>query len=175
MSDGWVPAATRSETAVRGSLPVTRDSPAHVAWWLTGERGGRVRVEILLTGERSPRVQSVEVRSVVEPSEALDVLVERVVAVLNQQPPELSWPADLVPAGRTDADLESDDRSLRVAAAEFSPVRRAPLTHGDGSTSVTVPLVGVHGRLEAKIVVDGTGALTERTLRVERLSAPIDP
>ena len=155
--------------------PVTRDSPAHVVWWLTGERGGRVRVEILLTGERAPRVQSVEVRSVAEPSEALQALVERVVAVLNHQPSEPSWPADLVPAGQTDADRELDDRSLRVAAAEFSPVRRARPTHGDGSTSVTVPLVGVHGRLELKIEVDDTGALTQRTVRVERLSAPIDP
>ena len=40
---------------------------------------------------------------------------------------------------------------------------------------MTVPLVGVHGRLELKVVVDETGALTQRTLRVERLSAPIDP
>ena len=155
--------------------PVTRDSPAHVVWWLTGERGGRVRVEILLTGERAPRVQSVEVRSVAEPSEALQALVERVVTVLNHQPSEPSWPADLVPAGQTDADHELDDRALRVAAAEFSPVRRGRPTHGDGSTSVTVPLVGVHGRLELKIEVDDTGALTQRTLRVERLSAPIDP
>ncbi len=155
--------------------PVTRESPAHVAWWLTGELGGRVRVEILLTGERAPRVQSVEVRSVAEPSEALQALVERVVTVLNHQPSEPSWPADLVPAGHTEADRGLDDRALRVAAAEFSPVRRARPTHGDGSTSVTVPLVGVHGRLELQIVVDETGALTQRTLRVERLSAPIDP
>ena len=122
--------------------PVTRDSPAHVAWWLTGERGGRVRVEILLTGERAPRVQSMEVRSVAEPSEALQALVERVVEVLNHQPSEPSWPAELVPAGQTDADRELDDRSLRVAAAAFAPVRRMRPTHGDGSTTVTVPLVG---------------------------------
>jgi len=40
---------------------------------------------------------------------------------------------------------------------------------------VTVPLVGDHGRLELEIVVDDTGALTQRTLRAERMSAPIDP
>ena len=128
-------------------------------------------MEILLTGERSPRVQSVEVRSVPEPSESLQALVERVITVLNHQPSEPSWPADLVPAGRTEADHDLDDRSLRVAAAEFSPVRRMRPTHGDGNTTVTVPLSGAQGRLELKIVVDETGTLTDRTLRPERLSA----
>jgi hypothetical protein len=44
-------------------------------------------------------------------------------------------------------------------------------THGDGNTTVTVPLSGAQGRLELKIVVDETGTLTDRTLRPERLSA----
>ena len=150
---------------------VTRESPAHVAWWLTGEHGGRVRVEILMTGEPAPRVQSMDVRSVAEPSEALQALVERVVEVLNHQPPEPSWPPELVPAGQTDADRDLDDRSLRVAAAAFAPVRRRRPSHGDGNTTVTVPLSGARGRLDLTIVVDDTGALTTRTLRPERLPA----
>ena len=40
--------------------------PSHLAWWLRGERG-RVRVEILMSPERPPRVQGLTITSVPEP------------------------------------------------------------------------------------------------------------
>ena len=44
------------------STPIISDSPAHLAWWMTGERG-RVQFEITMTPERPPRVQWLDVIS----------------------------------------------------------------------------------------------------------------
>ncbi len=157
--------------------PAESDSPSDLAWWLRGERGGRVRVEIMMNGERPPRVQSLELREVAEPTPALLALAERVAALLSGEPP-VAWPDDLRPAGTREADPDPDthdaaDRSLRAAAAIFGPVEVAAPTHGDGSTTATFPLRGDGGTLSVTITVDqASGALTELKLRPDRRTPP---
>jgi hypothetical protein len=69
---------------VHGSLPrdeaaeTESDSPFHLAWWLFGQRG-RVRVEMLLTPELPPRVQTSDLCSVPVPPAAVAALAGRIV------------------------------------------------------------------------------------------------
>ena len=44
------------------------DGPAQATWWLRGDRGGRVKVEILLSPHPTPLIQSVTWLSVPEPA-----------------------------------------------------------------------------------------------------------
>ena len=66
--------------------------PSHLAWWLRGERG-RVRVEILMSPERPPRVQGLTIISVPEPPPQLADIARRLAASLGTPGP--AWPADL--------------------------------------------------------------------------------
>ena len=45
----------------RADSPVESASPAHARWWVEGERA-RVQLEVLLTPERSPRIQALVVK-----------------------------------------------------------------------------------------------------------------
>ena len=45
--------------------------PAQAVWWLRGERGGRVKVDILLSPHPTPRIQAVTWLSVPEPAAAV--------------------------------------------------------------------------------------------------------
>ena len=50
--------------------PEASESPAHLTWWLRGERGW-VRLVLLVTPEPSPRIQRFAVTAVPDPSDAL--------------------------------------------------------------------------------------------------------
>jgi CubicO group peptidase (beta-lactamase class C family) len=134
--------------AVHGALrpdpeePVVSWSPAHLQWWLAGERG-RVRVEILLSPERPPRVQSFDATSVPEPPAPLAAVARRVAALLGAAGP--SWPDDLV---LTEAiDRPALDRELRAAEALFGPVVLGPALSGDGVKAASWRLRGARGDL----------------------------
>ena len=145
--------------------PIESDSAGHLAWWMRGERGGRVRLEILLNAERPPRLQSLEIREVCDPSPALRAMAERVANLLSDEPPA-AWPDDLRPPAREGGGVTADDegrdaadRSLRVAAAMFGPVELGPPTDGDGTTTATFPLRGHRGTLTIALTVDPAGRL----------------
>ena len=102
-------------------LPAESDSPAHLVWWLRGERGGRVRVEILLTGERPPRVQTFELRSVPDPSPAMAEAIRRVAELIAEPGP--AWPDALPLDGGVDR--AALDRALRAAVGGVRTTRRS--------------------------------------------------
>jgi CubicO group peptidase (beta-lactamase class C family) len=152
--------------------PIGSESPSDLAWWMRGERGGRVRVEILLNAERPPRVQSMDIREVPEPSPALRALAERVADLLSGEPPA-AWPDDLRPAGTVEATRDGADRSLRAAAAMFGPVAVADPTHCESPNAATFPLRGDRGALTVTLAVDrNTGKLTDLVLRPDRRTPP---
>ncbi len=124
-------------------------SPAHLEWWLVGERG-RVRVEILLSPERPALVQSLEITSVPEPPDALTELARRIAALLDG--PGATWPDDAALGDGVDRAVL--DRELRSAEALFGPVTLGPVTAGDGSREAAWRLLGERGDLTLTIELD---------------------
>ena len=150
-------------------LPAESDSPAHLVWWLRGERGGRVRVEILLTGERPPRVQTFELRSVPDPSPAMAEAIRRVAELIAEPVP--AWPDALPLDGGVDR--AALDQALRAASAGYGPLTVGPATRGDGDRDVTVELRGDRGTVELRLALDPeTGAVATVVLVPRTVSAP---
>jgi CubicO group peptidase (beta-lactamase class C family) len=162
--------------------PATSESPAHLAWWLRGERGW-VRASILVNPEPVPRLQAMRLSAVPDPSAELVGLAERLLeAARDGHDGAPAWPADLV-AG-PDVDVTVVTRALLAAAARFGPMRLGFPTAGDGHATATLE---IHGEL-AKGVDAGpsapatltvardpdTGALTAAALRIADREAPVE-
>src|SRR4029079_6721889 len=68
-------------------------------WWVAGDRG-RVKVEIILSPERPPKVQGLRLTSVPDPSDGLASIAAQLAGRLGEMNP--AWPADLpLPQART--------------------------------------------------------------------------
>lgn len=133
----------------------------HATWWYAGERGGRVRVEIRLSPESPPRVQTLAITSVPEPSEPLAAVGAALVAAVNVTDPEP--PAEL--ALGPEVDRLALARVLRIAGARYAPVALGPAVAGDGSTAATWRIRGPHGELELAVERDqATGIITKVAL-----------
>jgi len=144
-------------------------SPAHIAWWMVGERG-RVKVEILLSPERPPHVQSLTLTSVPDPSPALAAFADRLAALLGTPGP--SWPSD-VPLAAS-ADRPAIERGLRAAEARFGPVALGLPTAGDGEKSATWRLSGDRGDLTLAIELDAPdGAVEKATFAPVSMETPV--
>jgi CubicO group peptidase (beta-lactamase class C family) len=130
-------------------------TPFHLAWWLAGDRG-RVRVEILLSPELPPKVQTFAVTSVPEPPARLRAAAERIVAAITDDgaagPVVVDWPPDLTVG--TSVDLGAVVRAMRATEATFAPVRLGPPIAGDGETKATFRLESPRGRLELSLQLD---------------------
>jgi CubicO group peptidase (beta-lactamase class C family) len=126
----------------------------HQLWWLQGERGGRVRVEILLDPELSPKLQTFAVTSVPEPPHSLRHAAEEVVDAIGTAggPDGLEWPGDL--AIGPNVDVAAVRRQLRAAEARFGPVELGPPIDGDGELKATFRLHGARGHLELALTYD---------------------
>ena len=125
----------------------------HQVWWLTGERGGRVRVEILLTPEASPRLQTFALTSVPEPPQAVRHAAEELVDAINKGGSGgVEWPAG--EAVGPDVDLAAVRRQLRATEARFGPVELGPPIDGDGERKATYRLHGARGHLELTLTHD---------------------
>ena len=144
-------------------------SPAHLAWWMAGERG-RVKVEILLSPERPPRVQALTLTSVPDPSPALAAIADRLAALLGTAGP--SWPSD-VPLAAS-ADRPVIERGLRAAEARFGPIALGLPTAGDGEKSATWRLSGDRGDLTLAIELDAPhGAVEKATFAPVSMETPV--
>ena len=146
-------------------------SPAHLDWWLRGD-GGWVRLELLASPERDPRIQRLELTAVHDPSRALAELAARVLAIAGSPVP--AWPADIV-AG-PDVDVTAVERSLRAAAARFGAMRLGLPTAGDGRTSATFDVDGDdNGRAALTVSIDpDSGAVTALALVAAEREAPAE-
>jgi serine-type D-Ala-D-Ala carboxypeptidase/endopeptidase len=150
------------------------ETPFHLAWWLRGERGGRVRVEIRLSPELPPRVQMLRLTSVPEPDPRLARTVDRILAALGE--PAAGWPMEVEigePADRSllgllafpiALDHASLDRACRAAAARFMPLGAWRAVGGDGATTLIVRAPGRDAVLELGVALDGEGRLIQATL-----------
>ena len=110
-------------------------SPAHLSWWLCGP-GGRVRVEIRLTPQVPPQVQTLAVTAVRWPPADVRALADELAAALAE--PDPAWPAGWILDDAEPADEVR--RSLRVAAAWTGASRVATVTAGDGESHATFQL-----------------------------------
>ena len=137
--------------------PEVSESPAHLTWWLRGERGW-VRLGLLVTPEPSPRVQRFAVTAVPDPSDAL--LGHR-----GQDPRRRRVAvAGLARRRRRPAQTSIWSRSNgRCGPPRHAsgPMRRGLPMAGDGTTTATFQVDGDDGRAELKITVDPeSGAVT---------------
>ena len=133
------------EAAVAQLGPLEREpvaprsaSPAHLSWWLGGP-GGRLRVEIRLTPQVPPQVQTLAVTAVRFPPADVRALAEHLAAALIDAEP--GWPAGwLLPDPVLDPGVEEVRRALRVAAAWSGACRVTAVTAGDGESHATFRL-----------------------------------
>ena len=131
------------------------DTPAHCRWWLAGEHG-TVQVQIQLTPERPPRVQSLTLAVPPAAGSPLHQTLDAVLGWMNGT--ERSWPAAIGVVATVDAALLA--RRLRMAAVWAGTCRVAAFRAGDGSASAAVELAGEYGTLILALVIDpGTGLL----------------
>ena len=149
------------------TVPAVSTSAADLTWWMTGERG-RVRLEILLSPERPPRVQALRITSVLEPSEYLLDVATRLMAILGDPAPVLSPEIRLA----ADADRPSIERNLRAAAARFGQVTLGRPIAGDGVITSSWAVEGEGGALELTIRLDTAGGAVEE---VGLVPSPMEP
>lgn len=124
-------------------------SPAHCAWWMRGP-GGRVRVEIRLSPEQPPRVQTLGLTTVPEPPAPHRRIAERLAGLLGDL--DVRWPADL-PSAVT-LDVASVSRELRAAAAWAGRCRVTQVVACDGHGEVTFRLDGERCALHLTLTAD---------------------
>jgi CubicO group peptidase (beta-lactamase class C family) len=139
------------------ALPDESDSPLHLAWWLAGDRGGRIKVEILLSPQAPPLVQVLTLTVAPEPSEALAAVATSVLRAVNVADPTLPGDLDLGPG----VDRAALARVLRIVAAGHAPLELGPAVAGDGTRSATWRLRGERGDVELEVERDpGAGLVT---------------
>jgi CubicO group peptidase (beta-lactamase class C family) len=149
-------AARRGPFARDASTPDAGDSPFQLTWWVTG-RGARVRLELLLSPERPPRVQRFTVTEVPDPSPALRDAAGAIARSLDRLGGAIPRSVALGPT----VDRRALRRSLAAAAARFGPVRPGPAIAGDGERSGTFRLTGARGELELAITLDSAAGRIE--------------
>jgi CubicO group peptidase (beta-lactamase class C family) len=135
--------------------PTESESPYHLIWWLMGDAGGRVRVEILLSPDLPPKVQTLALLSVPEPPSALRVAAERIVTALElpaSGPVTIDWPAGLTVGSAVG--LGGVVRAMRATEARFGPVQLGPPVAGDGETTATFRLESPRGRVDLALELD---------------------
>jgi CubicO group peptidase (beta-lactamase class C family) len=140
--------------------PAESDTAAHRRWWLTGERG-TVAAAIQLNPQRPPRVQSLTFALPPAPDSVLDQALAAVTGWLNQVAADAgpaAWPESVPFAPGADGGLIT--RRLRMAAAWTGPVTPGAYQAGDGSSTVSVELVGEHAQVVLMLQVNpATGEL----------------
>ena len=133
--------------------PAEFDSPAHCRWWLHGEHGD-TQVEILLTPENPPRVQSLTVTVPPAADSALWRQTQALIDLLNSSLTDAvpAWPAELPVSGLVDAGLLL--RQLRMARAWAGACRPGAFCGGNGQTSTAIELDGEHAGLTLAVELD---------------------
>ena len=129
--------------------PAESDSPAHLRWWLRGERG-EAAVEIKLTPEEPPRVQALSLAVPPAWDSPLWQRTQALISLLNAG--ASGWPADLPVAEPMDTAVLV--RRLRMARAWAGRCRAGAFSSGNGRNSVTVELTGEHARLSLAVQLD---------------------
>lgn len=149
-------------------VPASADSPVHLRWWLRGERG-RAELELLVTPEPEPRIQTFRVTGVADPEPALVSVAEQVLAIAKAPAP--AWPADLVPDSALDT--AAVERAMRAGGARFGEMRLGLAVAGDGRTTATWELDCERSRATLRVALDAaSGAVTAAELLAPATSMP---
>jgi CubicO group peptidase (beta-lactamase class C family) len=150
------------------SEPARCDSPAHLQWWMIGERGC-VKVEILMSPEPAPRVQTFSVTSIPEPRPAVSALAAAIVAAFGR--PDPAWPASVALGPKVDrAALE---RELRTASARYGAATLGRCVGGDGERQARWRVRTERGELELRFERDpAANELTSVSFRPKGLEPP---
>lgn len=136
------------------------DSPAHCRWWLSGP-GGSVAVQIQLTPEPSPRVQSLRLAVPPAAGSPLSRVVDALVEWLNDGAADWSLPVS------SGVDAGVLGRRLRMASAWAGACSVNGWRAGDGSGSASVELAGEHATLIMSVTVDpSSGVIHEANVSV---------
>jgi CubicO group peptidase (beta-lactamase class C family) len=131
------------------------DTPAHRRWWLTGERG-TVQVQIQLTPERRPRVQSLVLAVPPASGSALSRAIDLLVAWMNDGVPE--WPVSVPVADGMNVAVAV--RRLRMTAVWTGELTARGWRAGDGTSAATVEVTGPHATAYLVVAIDpATGAV----------------
>jgi len=150
------------------SEPARSDSPARLEWWLVGDRGC-VKIEILMSPEPEPRVQTFDVTSVPEPRAELSTVAAAILAAFEDPAPR--WPSELRLGPAVDRDVA--DRELRTAAARYGAARLGRCMAGDGERKATWRVATERGELELRLERDpDTGDVTAFALQPKAMTAP---
>ena len=139
-----------------GAEPAFSASPAHLRWWLRGERG-RVELDLQVTPEPDPRIQALRLTAVGDPDPRLRDAAGRILGLAGDAVP--AWPSGL-PA--SDAlDTGAVVRVIRVGAALFGAMTLGFATAGDGRTTATWRLATDRGQATLRVDMDPeSGAVT---------------
>jgi hypothetical protein len=145
--------------AFKPEAGLVHDTPAHCRWRLAGEHG-TAEVQILLTPENPPRVQSLRIAIPPAPSSPLQAALDSVLAVLADP----GGQAALI-AAEDDFDAAEFLRRLRAAAAWAGSCKPAACVHGNGLTIVSSELTGEHATLTVTVTVNpASGLLREASI-----------
>ncbi len=144
----WAAVAAAIGPLTPDDEPAVSTTAAHCAWWLRGP-GGRVQVEIRMSPELPPRVQTLTVTPVPHPSEALHRIADRLCEVMAEAAP--SWPDDVTVSPDR---LEPAQRQLAVAAVWAGRCWVATTVAGDGVTEATFRLLGGRVPLHLTLTID---------------------
>ncbi|HEX5827058.1 MAG TPA: serine hydrolase domain-containing protein [Candidatus Limnocylindrales bacterium] len=150
------------------SRPVTATSPLHRGWWLRGERGW-LDLEVLLSPESAPRIQTLRVTPVVDPSPSLREALGRLLAAADGG----RWPAGLPATDAVDRDLVM--RGLRALLARIGTLPAGPVTGGDGATTATWEVGPAPAAAIVRIVLDPpTGSVSAVAVLFPDRDAPTE-
>jgi CubicO group peptidase (beta-lactamase class C family) len=148
--DQWAEVVAAIGPLAPDDEPALSTSPGHCSWWLRGP-GGRVQVEIRMSPELPPRVQTLTVTAVPHPSEALHRIGDRLCEVMADPAPR--WPGDVAIAPEV---LEQAHRQLAVAAAWAGRSWVGASIAGDGVTEATFRILGGRVPLQLALTIDPT-------------------
>jgi CubicO group peptidase (beta-lactamase class C family) len=150
--------------------PVGCTSPAHAGWWLRGARGW-ARLDLLVSPEPTPRIQSLQVTAIADPSETLVATAEALLHAAAS--PEHGWPVALAVGDALDTAVVL--RQLHAGSARCGSMTLALPTAGDGAATATWELATDRGRATLRVSLDAvSGAVAAAELRVPSRSMPVE-
>ena len=177
----------RRRAAVRAAVdaiggPFRRDpgradrtsSTAQAEWWLRGARGW-IRIGLLATPETAPRIQSLKIAAVGDPSPALVTAAEQLLdaCAADTDAGRLPrWPVTLARSG--DLDVAGVELALAAAWARFGRLRPGHPIEGDGDATTTWALIVERGgEATLRLALDPeSGDVTACSLLVARRQPP---
>jgi CubicO group peptidase (beta-lactamase class C family) len=137
------------------------DAPSHLKWWMRGP-GGRLQIEIRLTPQLPPLVQTLAFTGVPHAPAAVQAAAEAIVATFADEVPQ--WP-EAIAIGE-DLDAADLTRLVRMAALWAGATTVGDPISGDGKTDATFRLNGTRAPLLLSLTVNADPAqVTRFTIR----------